>query len=162
MLNFVDVVRGTLNFAYFREHWRRHPQDVYWDPETGMPDSWDASMIKDSVAQVFGFPFAHDSGIQRVCWLENLVTNWTSNLGFLESLKVRLVRPNFFYDTTWCRGRVKDKSTQDGKYLTELEVWCENQWGETTATGSATVALPSRQVDVHPPFVRFPLSSLSG
>ena len=56
MLNFVDVVRGTLNFAYFREHWRRHPQDIYWDPETGMPDSWDASMIKESVAQVFGFP----------------------------------------------------------------------------------------------------------
>ena len=165
MLNFVDVVRGTLNFAYFREHWRRHPQDIYWDPETGMPDSWDASMIKESVAQVFGFPFAHDSGIQRVCWLENLVTNWTSNLGFLESLKVRLVRPNFFYDTTWCRGWVKDKSTQDGKYVAELELWCENQWGETTATGSAAVALPSRQVDVHPPFVRFPSttpSSLSG
>ena len=56
MLNFVDLVRGTLTFAYFLEHRRRHPQDVYWDPETGMPDSWDASMVKDSVAQVFGFP----------------------------------------------------------------------------------------------------------
>ena len=93
MLNFVDIVRGTLTFAAFHEHRRRHPQDVYWDPETGMPDSWDASLIKDSVAREFGFPFAHDTGIQRVCWLENMVTNWMSNLGFLSSLKVRLVRP---------------------------------------------------------------------
>ena len=160
MLNFVDVVRGTLGFSYFLDHWRRHPQDVYWDPETGMPDSWDASMVKDSVAQVFGFPFAHDSGIQRVCWLENLVTNWTSNLGFLEGLKVRLVRPNFIYDTTWCRGQVSGKSVRDGKHIVELDVWCENQRGETTARGSAAVALVSRRVDLHPPFVRFPSAAL--
>ena len=158
MLNFVDVVRGTLTFSYFREHCRRHPQDVYWDPETGMPDSWDASMIKDSVAHVFGFPYAHDSGIQRVCWLENLVTNWASNLGFLEGLKVRLLRPNFFYDTTWCKGRVSAKSAQGQKHRAELEVWCENQRGEITARGTAEVALVSQQVDVHPPFVRFPPS----
>ena len=163
MLNFVDIVRGTLSFGYFLDHWRRHPQDVHWDPETGMPDSWDASMIKDSVAQIFGFPFAHDSGIQRVCWLENLVTNWISNLGYLESLKVRLVRPNFIYDTTWCKGRVSGKSVQtspeqsgrDEKHRVTLDVWCENQRGEITATGSATVALVSRQVDLHPPFVSF-------
>ena len=156
MLNFVDIVRGTLTFSYFLDHRRRHPDDVYWDPETGMPDSWDASMIKNSVAQEFGFPFAHDSGTQRVCWLENLVTNWTSNLGFLESLKVRLVRPNFIHDTTWCKGRVTGKSVQDGKFLADLELWCENQRGEITAKGSATVALVSRNVDLHPPFVRFP------
>ena len=160
MLNFVDIVRGTLSFAYFRDHWCRHPQDVYQDPDTGMPDSWDASMIKDSVAQAFGFPFAHDSGIQRVCWLENLVTNWMSNLGFLESLKVRLVRPNFIYDTTWCKGRVSGNSVQDGKHRVELEVWCENQRGEITARGSATVALVSRRTDLHPPFVRFPATTL--
>ncbi len=156
MLNFVDIVRGTLSFSYFLDHRRRHPQDVHWDPETGMPDSWDASMVKDSVAQAFGFPFAHDSGIQRVCWLENLVTNWMSNLGFLESLKVRLVRPNFIYDTTWCRGRVVGKGVEDAKHRVELEVWCENQRGEVTARGSAAVALVSRQVDIFPPFVHFP------
>ena len=161
MLNFVDIARGTLNFSYFLNHWRRHPQDVYWDPETGMPDSWDASMVKDSVAHVFGFPFAHDSGIQRVCWLENLVTNWISNLGFLDSLKVRLVRPNFIYDTTWCKGLVSGKSVHEGKRRVELEVWCENQRGEITASGSATVTLVSRQLDLHPPFVRLASTTLS-
>ena len=160
MLNFVDIVRGTLSFSSFLDHFRRHPQDIYWDPETGMPDSWDASMIKESVAQAFGFPFAHDSGIQRVCWLENMVTNWTSNLGFLASLKVRLLRPNYFYDTTWCKGKVSGKSLQDGTSRVELELWCENQRGEVTATGSATVALTSRDVDLHPPFVTFPAATL--
>ena len=158
MLNFIDVTRGTLAFSYFLEHWRRHPQDVYWDPETGMPDSWDASMTKDSVAHVFGFPFAHDAGYQRICWLDNLVTNWAGNLGFLESLKVRLGRPNFVYDTTWCKGRVTEKSARDGKRRAELEVWCENQDGQVTAKGSATVALVSRDLELFPPFVRFPSS----
>jgi len=160
MLNFVDMVRGTLTFAYFRDHWRKHPQDVYWDPVTGMPDSWDASLIKDSVAQEFGFPFAHDTGIQRVCWLENMVTNWISNLGFLQGLKVRLVRPNFIYDTTWCRGRVTGKSVKDGVHTVELELRCENQVGEITARGSAEVSLVSRDVDAHPAFVRFGSFSL--
>jgi acyl dehydratase len=162
MLNFVDMVLGTLTFARFREHWRRHPQDVYWDPETGMPDSWDASMIKDSVAREFGFPFAHDSGIQRVCWLENLVTNWMSNLGFLERLTVRLARPNFIYDTTWCKGRVTARSIDGGTPRVRLDLRCENQRGETTATGGASVALVSRDVDLHPSFVRFPPTSPRG
>ena len=162
MLNFVDMVRGTITFAHFLEHRRRHPQDVYWDPDTGMPDSWDTSMVKDSVAQAFGFPYAHDAGIQRVCWLENLATNWMSNLGFLETLKVRLLRPNFIYDTTWCRGRVTGKSVQDGRHLAELEIWCENQRGEVTARGTASVALVSKDVDLHPAFVRFPDTRTSG
>jgi len=156
MLNFIDVVRGTLTFAYFLEHWRRHPQDVYWDPETGMPDSWDASMVKEAVAQAFGFPFPHDAGIQRVCWLENLVTNWMSNLGFLERLSVRLLRPNFIYDTTWCHGRVASKDAANGRFTVDVEVWCQNQRGEVTARGTARVALVSRRVDAFPPFVRFP------
>ena len=160
MLNFVDMVRGTLTFAYFRDHWKRHPHAVYRDPVTGMPDSWDACLIKDSVAQECGFPFAHDTGTQRVCWLENMVTNWMSNLGFLRALKVRLTRPNFFYDTTWCRGRVTGTSVKEGEYLADLEIWCENQLGETTATGSATVALVSRNVEAHPAFVRFGSFSL--
>ena len=162
MLNFVDMVRGTISFGYFLDHWRRHPADVYWDPVTGMPDSWDASLIKDNVAQEFGFPFAHDAGIQRVCWIENMVTNWTGNLGFLKTLNVRLTRPNFIYDTTWCKGKVTGKAMVDGSPLVDLEVWCENQWGETTATGSAKVSLVSREVDLAPDFVRFDQFTLPG
>ena len=156
MLNFVDIVQGTKTFAAFRDHWRRHPQEIYWDPETGMPDSWDASLIKDSVAREFGFPFAHDTGTQRVCWLENMVTNWMGNLGFLSRLTVRLVQPNFIYDTTWCAGRVSGKALRDGGNHLDLEIWCQNQRGDTTATGTASVALVSRDVNVWPPFVRFP------
>ena len=162
MLNFVDMVRGTISFGYFLDHWRRHPADVYWDPTTGMPDSWDASLIKDSVAQEFGFPFAHDAGIQRVCWIENMVTNWMGNLGFLKALNVRLTRPNFIYDTTWCKGKVTGKAMVDGSPLVDLEVWCENQWGEITASGSAKAALVSREVDLAPDFVRFDQFTLPG
>ena len=156
MLGFIDAASGTITFCYFVDYMRRHPQAVYWDPDIGMPDSWDASMTKDAVAQAFGFPYSHDAGIQRICWLENMATNWTGNLGFLDALKVRLVRPNFIYDTTWCKGRVSGKHVTDGRYVVDLDVRCENQRGETTATGTATAALPSHDVDVHPPVIKFP------
>lgn len=48
-------------------------------------------------------------------------------------------------DTTWCRGRVTDKRRDgDGRGLVDLDVWAEDQRDETTATGVATVELPTR------------------
>ena len=38
--------QGHSDLLLFSGPRRRHPDDVYWDPETGMPDSWDASMIR--------------------------------------------------------------------------------------------------------------------
>ena len=37
-----------------------------------------------------------------------------------------------------------DRRVEDGVHLVELELEVENQLGETTATGTATVELPSR------------------
>ena len=101
-------------------------------------------MLRDEVAQMFGFPFAHDAGIDRISWVANLITNWMGDLGFLKSLDVTLTLPNVYGDATWCRGRVTRKHRQDGQHLADLAVWCENQRGQQTAHGRAVVALPSR------------------
>jgi len=68
---FVGAIRQTLFFGDFLDHWRRHPADAYWSPDTRSPDWWDASLLRDEVAQEFGFPLAHDTGSQRVAWIEN-------------------------------------------------------------------------------------------
>lgn len=148
MISFIDAVKGVLTFANALEHRRRHPADAFIDPVTGMPDSWEGSWLKDNIAQEFGFPAAHDTGYQRICWLDNLVTNWSGDYGFLTRLGARILLPNIYGDTTWCKGKVVKKYTGEGKRrLVDLEVWCENQRHEITARGYATVALATHDLD---------------
>jgi len=52
--------------------------------------------------------------------------------------------PNVYGDATWCRGRVTRRYRDDGLHLVDLAVWCDNQRGQETARGQATVALPNR------------------
>jgi acyl dehydratase len=42
------------------------------------------------------------------------------------------------------RGTVTGKRQEGGENLVELEIWTENQQGQKTTPGTATVALPSR------------------
>ena len=144
IIQFIGATRPSLGFKRFLRHRQRHPDAGFLDPETGSWESWEASMLRDDVAQMFGFPFAHDAGIDRISWLSNLVTNWIGDLGFLKTLSVTLTLPNVYGDATWCRGRVTRKYPLDGEQLAELAIWCDNQRGQQTAHGRATVALPSR------------------
>ena len=65
--------------------------------------------------------------------------------GFPRLLDVKLRRPNIFGDMSFCRGEVAGKRIEDGLHLVDLTIRVENQLGETTATGTATVELPSRR-----------------
>ena len=150
---FVACTRGTLTYRSFLEHWRRHPADAYIDQQTGMPDSWDASLLKDEPARLFGFPAAHDTGLQRVAWLEDLVTNWMGDHAFLRRLAVKLTRPCIHGDSTWSKGAVVKKYQEGPEYLVDLRLRCEDQRGEETAAGSATVALVSNDPDSLPPIL---------
>ena len=142
-VQFMGATRPSLGFKQFLRHRRRHPGAAFLDQDTGSWESWEASMLRDDVAQMFGFPFAHDSGIDRISWVSNLLTNWMGARGFLKNLNVTLALPNVFGDATWCRGRVSRKYREDGNHQADLEVWCDNQRGQT-AHGLATVALPPK------------------
>jgi len=106
--------------------------------------------IDSSLAYEVGMPGAYDIGHQRVGWMGHLLTNWMGDAGFLKRLRLRISRPNIFGDTTWCRGKVVDKYLAGGENLVDCEIWAENQLGERTAFGQATVILPSRDADTQP------------
>lgn len=105
------------------------PEIVHWD---------------DDMARRVGVPAAYDYGPQRMGWLGHLLTNWAGDHGFLRSLDAQVRRFNLVGDTTWCRGKVVDKRVEDGRKVAILEIWCEDQRGDITAKGMATVELPSK------------------
>jgi hypothetical protein len=70
--------------------------------------------------------------------------------GFLKRLYARLVGFNVITHTTWCKGRVSKKGEEEGEPVVYCEIWCENQLGQKTATGEATVILPSKENNFWP------------
>ncbi len=106
--------------------------------------------MRDSVAEAVGVPGAYDYGPQRVSWMGTLMTNWMGDDAFLKRLRVECRRFNVYGDTQWCKGKVTRKYSHNGIPLVDVEIWAENQRGEVTAPGMATVMLPSR--DPHFPW----------
>jgi acyl dehydratase len=105
------------------------PERVHWDPV---------------LAAGVGVPAPYDYGPERVSWLGNVATNWMSDAGTLRKLDVRVLRHNLMGDVTRCNGEVTGTRVEGEHGLVDLHVWADNQRGERTADGTATVELPRR------------------
>jgi acyl dehydratase len=99
---------------------------------------------RESIAKAVGAPGTYDYGPQRTAWLASAVTNWMGDHAFLKRLRADIRRFNTFGDVTYCKGTVTRKYVENGVHLVDVEIWAENQRGEITAPGLATVLLPSR------------------
>jgi hypothetical protein len=62
--------------------------------------------------------------------------------GFLKSLYCEYRRFNVYGDIQFIKGKVTKKYELNNEHLVDLDVWAENQRGEVTAPGKATVRLP--------------------
>ena len=123
----------------------RHPSWGFTDPNTGAQEAIIRVHDIQEAAESAGLPGAYDYGCQRCCWMGHLLTNWMGDDGFLKKMYVELRLFNVVGDTTWCRGKVSAKREENGERLVDLEIWGENQRGEVTTKGTATVRLPSKE-----------------
>jgi acyl dehydratase len=106
-------------------------QRVHWDPE------W---------ARRAGNPAIYDYGRMRETWLIHLCTDWMGDDAWLWKLDCEFRRFNYVGDTHWMRGRVTRKYLAEGdRPAVDLDAWGENQRGETTTPGHASILLPSRE-----------------
>jgi len=106
-------------------------QRVHWDTE------W---------AQRAGNPAPYDYGRMRETWLIHLCTDWMGDDAWLWKLDCQFRKFNYVGDTHWMRGRVTRKYVTDaGRPAVDLDVWGENQRGEVTTPGHASILLPSRE-----------------
>ena len=88
----------------------------------------------------------------RTAWMLHAVTDWMGDDAFVWRFWNRFDRFNFIGDTTWVQGEVTDVRTEDGHAVADLDLRCVSQRDEVTATGGATVILPSKKSGpVRPP-----------
>jgi len=125
----------------------KHPGHFFRNPEAGGGVEYTGiGHHRESVAREVGVPGTYDYGPQRSSWMCSLVTDWMGDSAFVKRVRTEMRRFNTMGDSTWCKGRVAKKYTKDGFGLVDLEIWGENQRGELTTPGLATVILPSRDI----------------
>lgn len=106
-------------------------QRVHWDPE---------------LARRAGNPTTYDYGRMRETWLIHLCTDWMGDDAWLWKLDCEFRRFNYVGDTQWLRGTVTRKYVAaGGRPAVDVELVAENQRGELTTPGHATILLPSRE-----------------
>jgi len=87
-----------------------------------------------------------DYGRMREVWLIHLCTDWMGDDAWLWKLDCEFRKFNYVGDTHWMRGRVTRKYMTDGdRPAVDCDVWGENQRGQVTTPGHATILLPSRE-----------------
>lgn len=125
------------------EQYKKHPALGILNSQ-GIPDVPESVHWDNKLARDIGAPGAYDYGPERITWLSQLMTNWIGDDGFLKQLYAEVRQFNVIGDTTWCRGKVIKKYIEGGEHLVDCELWGENQRGEVTTKGFATVALPNK------------------
>jgi hypothetical protein len=105
-------------------------QRLHWEPER---------------ARELGLPTSYDYGAMRETWLVHALTDWMGDDAWLWKLSCQHRKFNYIGDTTWVRGKVVGKQEFEDRNEVHLEVWCENQRGETTTPGTAVLLLPTRR-----------------
>jgi acyl dehydratase len=82
---------------------------------------------------------------QMVCsFLGQLLGDWMGEAGVLRKLSCSYKNMNFPGEALTCKGTVTRKRVEDEEHFVECSLWVENEKGEKTITGKATVVLPSQ------------------
>ena len=122
----------------------KHPGHFFRNPEAGGGIEYTGiGHHRESTAKEVGVPGVYDYGPQWSSWMASLVTNWMGDAGFLKRIRTQMRGFNIMGDCTWARGKVTRKYVQNGNALVDIEIRGENQRGELTTPGLATVLLPS-------------------
>ncbi len=116
-------------------------QRLHWDSE------W---------AKAIGNPMAYDYGVQRQCWFYHHVADWAGDDACIVKQEDSIRKFNYMGDVQFLSGKVVGKREEDGHKLVDLELHMINQRDAETAYGTATVALPSRDLGL-PLFPKVPV-----
>jgi acyl dehydratase len=92
-------------------------------------------------AQANGLPTVIAHGLLKMAFLGQFVTDWMGPNGMIRKLGCQYRGMDYPGDVITVRGSIVRKYEENGERLVDLEIWTENQRGEKTTPGQATVAL---------------------
>ncbi|MDP2953070.1 MAG: MaoC/PaaZ C-terminal domain-containing protein [Chloroflexota bacterium] len=98
----------------------------------------------EAYAKKSGLPGTVIQGWFKYGLMGVMLTDWLGEAGTLKKLGISYRGLDYPGDTLTFRGKVTGKSAKGQEKVVELEVWVENQRGEKTTPGTATVTLPAR------------------
>ncbi len=96
--------------------------------------------VDEVYARGVGMPSVYAPGMLVMGFLGQLVSDWARGAQ-LRKYSVRFIKMVWPGDTVVCKGRVIDRSGENGRYYADLELWAENQKGELVMKGSSQVQL---------------------
>ena len=92
-----------------------------------------------------GLPGVIVHGWLTLAFLGQMLTDWLGEKGVLLKLSGSYRGINKVNEDIICNGKVVKKYIENDKNLVRVEIWAENPRGDKTVTGTAVVALPSRE-----------------
>ncbi|MCZ7528774.1 MAG: MaoC family dehydratase N-terminal domain-containing protein [Acidimicrobiia bacterium] len=144
------IPRLAANGVALRSY-RRHPPWAFRDPQTKALEPIYAVHYNRHAARAMGVALEYDVGFQRQCWQLQLLSNWMGDSGWVKRADTRYRRFVYLGDVVRLEGTVTRKYVDgDGEPCVDVTTTAVNQRGEEVMPGSATIALPSRELGTSP------------
>ena len=83
-------------------------------------------------------------GNLKIAYIGNALTGWIGDDGWVRKIAVEYRRMDPVNSTLTATGVVREKRQEGDQNLVDLDVWVENDQGEKSTPGQATVVLPSK------------------
>lgn len=143
--------------------YRKHPAWSFREPVLGSWEPVYGVHYLVSAAKGAGAIYAYDVGVQRHCWMVNLLTNWMGDEGWLKSCSAQYRQFVYLSDAVWFQGKVTRKyADENGEYCVDIDAHGINQRGDDTIPATATVILPSLEHGTSPVDRRLPQKEYRG
>ena len=117
---------------------------MHWNRYAAINDEFVYIHMDPDYAKSIGQPDVFGMGNLRLAYLHNMLRGWIGEAGDIKRVGCQYRALNFRDDVLTARGRITRKYVDQSDHLVDLEVWVENQKGENTCPGVATVRLPTR------------------
>ncbi len=143
--------------------YKKHPAWAFRDPITHAWEPVYGVHYSVPAAVAVGARYAYDVGVERHCWVVNLLTNWMGDEGWLKKCYAEYRQFVYLSDAVSLKGKVTEKYVDvNGEYCVDIETHGINQRGGDTIVGESTVILPSRQAGTSPVELRLPSKEYRG
>lgn len=107
----------------------------------GATDDYSALHLDDKVAQASGKNSVYAPSTLVMAYMGRMITQSLTKTS-IRRFGVRVLKLLWPGDVLTCRGAVVEARKEGSDYICDIDVWCDNQRGETVAKGRILAAVP--------------------